>query len=302
MIVSRVSLPKCILLCFSLLLVSQLAIAQAPPNIIVFIADDLGWEDTSPYGNRVVRTPNIARLAREGIRFDNFFLTASSCSPGRFSMLTGLYPHNTGAMNLHENLEPETEIFPTLLKEVGYYTMLVGKSHGTNHPEVQKKFDVLNKANRSKPWTMGEMWLEALEERSKDQPFFLWAASIDLHRPYQQGYYDYHHQLEDVILPPYYPDIPEMREELAAYYDEISLRINGEEVEQPKMVKGYVTVRRKWQKDDAITLTFNMPVRRVYSQESIPKRRNSRIRLIPMDRSTRYPQPFLTNASPTLQL
>ncbi len=191
---------------------ASMAMAQSLPNIIVFIADDLGWEDTSPYGNPVVRTPNIARLAAEGMRFDNFYLTASSCSPSRSSILSGLYPHNTGAMNLHENLSPEVELFPTLLSAAGYYTMLVGKSHGTNHPEVQQKFDVLHKADWSKPWTMGNMWLSALEVRPKDQPFFLWAASIDPHRPYKQGQYAYHHKPEEVILPPYYPDIPEIRE------------------------------------------------------------------------------------------
>ena len=193
-----------------------------PPNVVVFIADDLGWEDTAPYGNPVVKTPNLTRIATEGMRFDNFFLTASSCSPSRSSMLSGRYPHNTGAMNLHENMVPSVQLFPELLQEVGYYSMLIGKSHGTNHPAVKKKFDLLNLVNWNKPWLMGDMWLDALKNRPKNQPFFLWAASIDPHRPYNQGTYDYHHKPEEVILPPYYPDIPEMRKELAEYYDEIS--------------------------------------------------------------------------------
>ena len=200
----------------------ETATSAKSPNIVVFIADDLGWEDSAPYGNPVVRTPNLSRIATEGMRFDNFFLTASSCSPSRSSILSGRYPHNTGAMNLHENMAPSVQLFPELLQDVGYYSMLVGKSHGTNLPAVKKKFDWLDMVDWSKPWTMGEMWLEALAKRPKDKPFFLWAASIDPHRPYNQGTYAYHHKPEEVILPPYYPDIPEMRKELAEYYDEIS--------------------------------------------------------------------------------
>jgi N-sulfoglucosamine sulfohydrolase len=192
-----------------------------PPNVIVFIADDLGWEDTNPYGNAVVHTPNIKRLADEGMRFDNFYLTASSCSPSRVSMFTSLHPHNTGARHLHQDITKDVEIFPTNLKDAGYYTMLIGKSHGTNKPEVKQKFDKLTLADWGKPWTMGDMWLTALQERPKDKPFFMWASSIDPHRPFKQGDYPYKHKAADVIVPPYLPDNAEVRADLADYYDEI---------------------------------------------------------------------------------
>lgn len=61
------------------------------PNILIFIADDLGWEEVGVYGHPVVDTPNIDWLAYHGIRFNNFFLTASSSSPSRSSILTGMY-------------------------------------------------------------------------------------------------------------------------------------------------------------------------------------------------------------------
>ncbi|MEY4200216.1 MAG: Arylsulfatase, partial [Verrucomicrobiota bacterium] len=63
--------------------------APARPNFILFIADDMAWEDCGAYGNKAVRTPHLDRLAREGMRFDRAFVTASSCSPSRSSLLTG---------------------------------------------------------------------------------------------------------------------------------------------------------------------------------------------------------------------
>jgi arylsulfatase A-like enzyme len=85
---------------------SQPARAEKPaperPNIVVFIADDMSWNDLGAYGHPSIRTPNLDRLAREGMRFDEAWLTASSCSPSRASMLTGRYPHNTGAGQLHQ--------------------------------------------------------------------------------------------------------------------------------------------------------------------------------------------------------
>ncbi len=68
-----------------------------PPNFILIIADDMAWDDSGAYGNKKVRTPNIDRLAREGLRFNRAFVTASSCSPSRSSLITGRYPHSTDA-------------------------------------------------------------------------------------------------------------------------------------------------------------------------------------------------------------
>ena len=66
------------------------------PNLIVFIADDVSWDDLGCYGNDQVQTPNIDALAQDGMVFKNTYLTTSSCSPSRNSIITGRYPHNTG--------------------------------------------------------------------------------------------------------------------------------------------------------------------------------------------------------------
>lgn len=99
------------------------------PNIVFFIADDMSQEDLGAYGHPSIQTPNIDALAAQGMRFDNAYLTTSSCSPSRCGIITGRYPHNTGAPELHAIL-PEAQIrFPELLRQAGYYTALAGKNH-----------------------------------------------------------------------------------------------------------------------------------------------------------------------------
>ena len=99
------------------------------PNVVFFIADDVSQEDFGCYGHPVIQTPNVDALAKQGMRFDNAYLTTSSCSPTRCSIITGRYPHNTGAPELHVRLPKEQIRFPELLREAGYYTALSGKNH-----------------------------------------------------------------------------------------------------------------------------------------------------------------------------
>ena len=99
------------------------------PNIVFFIADDVSQDDFGCYGHPVIKTPHIDSLAANGMRFDNAYLTTSSCSPSRCSIITGRYPHNTGAPELHVRLPQQQVRFPELLREAGYYTVLSGKNH-----------------------------------------------------------------------------------------------------------------------------------------------------------------------------
>ncbi|MEC8570682.1 MAG: sulfatase-like hydrolase/transferase, partial [Planctomycetota bacterium] len=85
--------------------------SQEPPNFIVFVADDMAWEDCGAYGHPNIQTPHMDRLAREGMKFDAAFLTCSSCSPSRCSILTGRYPHATGAGELHQPLPQDQTLF-----------------------------------------------------------------------------------------------------------------------------------------------------------------------------------------------
>jgi N-sulfoglucosamine sulfohydrolase len=189
------------------------------PNFVLIIADDLGCEDSGPYGNRGIRTPSLDQLAAEGMLFHNAILTCSSCSPSRSSIITCRYPHNTGAEQLHWPLPKEQTTFVELLKASGYWTAAVGKWHLGN--AVEDRFDLVKQSGRDNPSGCGN-WVETLAERPKDKPFFLWLAAVDPHRDYQAGTIDEPHRPGDVTVPPYFPDTPEVRRDLALYYDEIA--------------------------------------------------------------------------------
>lgn len=185
------------------------------PNFIVFIADDAAWDDCGPYGNKNIKTPNINMLGEEGVVFENAFLTTSSCSPSRCSILTGRYPHNTGAPKLHMPLPADQVLFAGELQKVGYYTAVAGKYHiGPKRVE----FDSIYGGSPSGC----ENWVRAVENRPKNKPFFLWLAAKDPHREYSKNTIPDPHKPENVIVPPFLPDADSIRKDLALYYDEIS--------------------------------------------------------------------------------
>jgi arylsulfatase A-like enzyme len=211
------------------------------PNLVLIIADDMGWDDCGAYGHPAVCTPNIDRLAAGGMRFTNAFVTTSSCSPSRASIITGRYPHHTDAEQLHWPLPAEQVTFVELLKDAGYWTAAAGKWHLGD--AVKDRFDVVHEADVSgfqlpagpsgRPPAMiaaeksgCERWISTLRSRPKDRPFFLWLAALDPHRDYEVGILPVPHSPQDVRVPPYLPDEPEVRRELALYYDEIT-RLDG---------------------------------------------------------------------------
>ncbi len=112
-----------------------------PPNLIVIMADDLGYGDLSCYGSEVHHTPNLDRMADEGIRFTDFYVTSPVCTPTRVALLTGRHPVRVGFTTLLWPTTPgglpETEnTLPELLKKKGYTTALIGKWHlGHSEPK-----------------------------------------------------------------------------------------------------------------------------------------------------------------------
>lgn len=226
-----------LILIFAFLNFSCLSTNTDQPNIILIIADDMNWDDSGAYGHPSIRTANIDQLAKDGIRFDHAYLTASSCSPSRSSIITGRYPHNTGAEQLHWPLPEPSVTFVEKLKESGYYTAAAGKWHLGNN--VKDHFDTVIEANvagfqlptgdgKTPPKMVAdkkpsgcEDWVPVLKNRPKDKPFFMWFAALDPHRAYEEGALNPPHRHSDIVVPPHLPDVPEVREDLRLYYDEI---------------------------------------------------------------------------------
>jgi len=110
------------------------AAEQSKPNIIVIMADDLGYGDVSSYGATALKTPNIDRLVEEGLRFTSGYCSASTCTPTRYSFLTGTYAfrrERTGIAppNAPAIIKPGTDTIASILKRAGYATAVVGKWH-----------------------------------------------------------------------------------------------------------------------------------------------------------------------------
>jgi arylsulfatase A-like enzyme len=140
----KMSLLTIVLLCLSLVMPAESADGTRTPNIVVIMADDLGYGDVSCYGAERLKTPHIDQLAAEGLRFTSGYCSASTCTPTRFSFLTGTYAFRqkgTGiaAPNNPAIIKPGTETLPSLLKRAGYKTAVIGKWHlglgGDNGPD-----------------------------------------------------------------------------------------------------------------------------------------------------------------------
>ncbi len=182
---------------------------ESRPNIVIFLADDLGWRDTGPYGNPAVHTPSIDRLARAGLVVRYAFGTSPQCSPSRISMLSGRWPHATRTEDLHTPLPAGIPLLPALLQRVGYFTGDMAKTH--YGPNGERQFQWYSPETASA--------LPAFLDSAGTRPFFLWVGFHEPHRPFPEGRPS--HAPARVRLTPYLADAPGTREDLARYYDAI---------------------------------------------------------------------------------
>src|SRR5580704_4096845 len=131
--------------CLVALIAARVASA-APPNIVFIFSDDHAYQAISAYGDprQLIDTPNIDRLAREGMRFDRCLVPNSICGPSRATVLTGKYSHKNGFYNnTNSRFDGSQPTFPKMLQASGYQTALIGKWHLVTDPTGFDEWHIL---------------------------------------------------------------------------------------------------------------------------------------------------------------
>ena len=191
------------------------------PNILFALSDDWSWPHAGAYGDPVVRTPVFDRLAAEGALFSNAYCVSPSCSPSRCSILAGQAIHRLEeGGNLWSTLPAKFAVYPELLEKAGYVVGRAGKSWGPGN---------LAAGGRTRnPCGEGFKNLgKFLQTVPEDKPFCFWFGGVwysafDPHRPYDKGSGKRAGMNpDDVVVPPYLPDTPEVRSDMLDYYFEV---------------------------------------------------------------------------------
>ena len=191
----------------ALLLASVLPAAAAQPNILFVFSDDHAYQAISAYGSMINHTPNIDRIAREGMRFDRALVTNSICAPSRAVILTGKYSHLNGVLNNRLRFDGSQQTFPKLLQAAGYQTAIFGKWHLKTAPTGFDAWEVLpgqgayfnpdmrvgpdDSSRRHEGYTtdiITDLSLEWLKEkRDPDRPFMLMSQHKAPHGTWMPG-------------------------------------------------------------------------------------------------------------------
>ncbi len=196
------------------------------PNILLIVSHDLG-RHLGCYGIDTVQTPNLDRLAGEGVRFSQAFCTAPQCSPSRAALFTGRYPHNNGVMGLCHSpfewdLHPGERHLASFLKDAGYFTALIGTQHETRRPR-DMGYDVIPNLNGDAK-VVAPASLEFFAQREgQSQPFYLQVGFFEPHRRPPYGYYCEPDVSKGLTVPPYLVDELSAREDFAGYQGAIRL-------------------------------------------------------------------------------
>jgi N-sulfoglucosamine sulfohydrolase len=189
---------------------------QISPNILILMSDNHSWNHLGCYGDPVIKTPNIDRLSESGIRFTNAYCSAPSCTPARASMLTGqdMWRLEEGA-NLWGTLPAKFKVYTDMLEEAGYLVGFEGKGWGPGDYEAGGR-------TRNPAGERFNSFEEFYNEKEKGQPFCYWYSSRDPHRPYKvEGWKKTGIDPDDISVPPYLPDVDEVRKDIGDYYEEI---------------------------------------------------------------------------------
>lgn len=188
---------------------------KQPPNILFIIADDWSYPYAGVYGDSLLRTPNIDRLAGQGTVFENAYCASPSCTPSRAAILTGMYPHNLGeGVNLVGKLDASIPTYVQLMRQAGYAVAFERKGWGPG--------DYRQMGYTQNPCGDSVSFQQLLDTLPKEKPFFFWFGTNDPHRPYdssagKKAGIDF----SKIKVPGFLPDAPAVREDLADYFSEI---------------------------------------------------------------------------------
>lgn len=198
------------------------------PNIIVILADDLGTNELGCYGGTNVSTPNIDKLASEGIRMTNNFASCAMSVPIRASLYTGLYPIRHGSFKNHKKTYADTKSVTHYFSDLGYRVGRTGKDHPVNQPTVYgfetiKGFTV--GCTASNPDPAETSYIKSFMQKDEEQPFCLFVCSIHPHMPWTAGDAS-KFKPADITLPPNIVDNAKTRQEFCKYLAEIKVLDN----------------------------------------------------------------------------
>lgn len=232
---------KSIGLFWALLLATQLAPCAAAepahPNILFLLSDDHSYPYVGCYGDNNVTTPTLDRLAAEGMKCHRFFTAAPQCVPSRAALMTGRSPVAARMTRFTSPLPRDEVTFPELLREQGgYYTGICGRNYHLDGPGPRRggalvdlfaKHGLVTFAERvdylktcpdnEVAKTVGDF----LDQRPANKPFYLWANFSDPHHVWNAPA-EFRPDPAALTLPPHWPDLPGMREQLADYCAEIN--------------------------------------------------------------------------------
>ncbi|MGS2737955.1 sulfatase family protein [Sinomicrobium sp. M5D2P17] len=198
-----------------------------PLNIILFIADDLAAEDIGPYGNKIVNTPNLDRLAGESLLFQNAFASSPTCGPSRSSMFTGLMPFRHGGHGNHSGVKEGTQSLPHYLRPLNYKVAIAGKYHVG--PEENFPFERIMNTNVPEPGFENNPGLHYdlnmepvdswLSEQKEEGPFMLVIAD---HSPHVIWPENSEYDKDEVDIPKRHIDTRDTRISRTRYYQDIT--------------------------------------------------------------------------------
>lgn len=210
---------------FLLIFIFSLISAESSqkPNIVFILGDDINQDSWGAYGNVDCKTPNIDKLAKEGLKFNRAYCSMAMCAPFRHELYSGRTPWRTKTMYNHSGAVPETKSWPHYLEPLGYRVGLMGKKHVV--PGGCYPFENLGKDIKSKKPTNQEFINSSanfIDSCAKDQkPFCLVIASSDAHLPFTSGDPSAYDPAK-LTIPPYWLDTAPLRETLVQYYAEVT--------------------------------------------------------------------------------